>query len=153
ALDGVGDEADGLIGRRSGEGLEDQLEIMAAEIGHEPGELGVVMTLDDGERIRVGRQVPAQLLTPRRATLKDERRIELVRAVVDPAPDLPAAGLSENALEQLAVLEQHHLPAEVLEEAGDLHEQPVGYDAVEALAVVVDHPPGVAEAMLPVLEQ
>ena len=35
----------------------------------------------------------------------------------------------------------------------DLREQPLGHHAVEALAVVVDHPPEIADVVLPALEQ
>ena len=67
----------------------------------------------------------------------------MVGAVVDPLLEALATGLREGALQELAVLEQHDLPAQVLEQAGHLHEQAVGDHRVEALAVVVDDPPAV----------
>ena len=90
---------------------------------------------------------------PRRAALEDERRVEHVGAVVDPLLEALSAGLGERALQQLAVLDEDDLPAEVLEQAGHLHEQAVGHHRVEALAVVVDHPPAVLQPVLPVFEQ
>ncbi len=39
-----------------------------------------------------------------------------------------------------------------LEQAGDAREQPVGDHRIEALAVVVDHPPDVAHVVLPAFE-
>ena len=130
ALDGVGDEALGLVGRRALEGLQDRLQVVAAEVGHEAGERGIVVPAHDGERIGMDGEVVLELPPPGRAALEHQRRVEHVGAVVDPLLEALAAGLGEGALQQLAVLEKHDLPAEVLEQARHLHEQAVGNDRV-----------------------
>ena len=85
--------------------------------------------------------------------LKHQRRVERVGAVVDPLPQMLAVGLGEGGLQQLAVLQRHDAPADQLEHLADAAEQPVVDDAVEALAVVVDHPPQVPDVVLPAFEQ
>ena len=92
-------------------------------------------------------------LAPGRAALEDQRRVERVGAVVDPVPQVLAAGLGERRLQQLAVLQRDDPPADQLEHLVDAAEQPVVHDAVEALAVVVDHPPEVPDVVLPAFEQ
>src|SRR6185312_2119280 len=85
----------------------------------------------------------------RRAALEHQRRIELVRTAVDPLPQGVAAGLAERRLLQRAVFQDHHVPAEVLEELLVALPQALAHHGVEALAVVVDDPPAVAQALLP----
>ena len=153
ALDGVGDEADRLVRRHVVEGLQDRLQVVAAEIGHEAGERGIVVPAHDVERIGMDGEVVLQLPPPGLAALEHQRRVEHVGTVVDPLLEALAAGLGEGALQQLAVLEKDDLPAEVLEQARHLHEETVGDHRVEALAVVVDDPPAVFQAVLPVFQQ
>ena len=92
-------------------------------------------------------------LAPGRAALEGERAVKLVGAVVDPLTQRLAAGLCEGGLLAAAVLQDHHLPADRLEEVLDLLEQPVGDHTVQALAVIVDDPPEVADIVLPALQQ
>jgi hypothetical protein len=66
-----------------------------------------------------------ELPAPGRAALEHQRRVELVGAVVDPFLQPLAARLGKGRLQQLAVLEEHNLPAEVLEQGRHLHEQAV----------------------------
>ena len=153
ALDGVGDEAYGLIGRRVVEGLQDGLQVMPAEVGHELGERGVIVPAHDRQGIGMDGELFFQLPPPGRPALEHQRRVEHVGAVVDPLLETLAAGLGEGPLQQLAVLDEHYLPAEVLEQRRHLHEQAVRDHGIEALAVVVDDPPAVLEAVLPVFEQ
>ena len=153
ALDGVGDEADRLVGRHRLEGLQDRLQVVAAEVGHEAGQRRIVVPAHDVERIGVDGEVVLQLAAPGLAALEHQRRVEHVGAVVDPLLEALAAGLGEGTLQELAVFQQHYFPAEVLEQARHLHEQAIGDHRVEALAVVVDDPPAVLEPVLPVFEQ
>ena len=98
-------------------------------------------------------EVARQRLAPGRAALVDQRRVERVGAVVDPLPQMLAAGLGEGRFQQLAVLQGDDAPADQLEHLVDAAEQPVGDHAVEALAVVVDDPPEIADVVLPAFEQ
>ena len=116
ALDGVGDEAHGLARRRALERFQDRLHVVPAEIGHQAGKLGIVVTAHDGERVGMDREVLFELPPPRRAALEDERRVEHVGTVVDPLLQALPAGLGERALQQLAVLDEDDLPAQVLEQ-------------------------------------
>ena len=153
ALDGVGDEAVRPVVVHRLERLAHQIEIVAAEIGHEARELVVVVLGEQRADARQVAEVLLQTLAPPGATLERQRRVEIVRTVVDPLPQRRAIGLGERRLQQLAVLERDHLPADRAEEVLDLGEQALGHDPIEALAVVVDHPPDVADVVLPALEQ
>ena len=93
------------------------------------------------------------MLAPALAALVDQRRIERVRAGVDPLAQMLAVGPGEGRLEPLAVFEGDDAPAHHAEQRVDAVEQAVADDRVEALAVVVDHPPEIAHVVLPALEQ
>ena len=94
-----------------------------------------------------------QPLAPRRAALEHQRRVERVGAGVDPLLELFAARLAERGLLQRAVLQDHHVPAEILEELLVALPQALAHHGVEALPVVVDDPPAIAQALLPAFEQ
>ncbi len=98
-------------------------------------------------------EIVLEMLAPGAAALEGDRRVEIVRAVVDPAAQRLAVGPGEGRLEQLAVLEGHDPPADRAEEVLDLLEQALGHHPIQTLAVVVDHPPDVADIVLPALEQ
>ena len=68
-------------------------------------------------------------------------------------PQLLAAGLLERGLLQRAVFQDHHVPAEILEQLLVALPQAFAHDGVEALPVVVDDPPAIAQALLPAFEQ
>ena len=54
ALDGVGDEAHRLVGRRLVEGLQDGLQVVPAEVGHELGERRIVVPAHEAPACRGG---------------------------------------------------------------------------------------------------
>ena len=62
-------------------------------------------------------------------------------------------GPGEGRLQQPAVFQGDDAPAHHLEHGVDAAEQPVGDHRVEALAVVVDDPPQIADVVLPAFEQ
>ena len=93
------------------------------------------------------------MLAPARAALVDQGRVQRVGAVVDPLAQGIAARRRERALQPAAVLEGDDLPPGGAKDVVDAREQVVGDDAIEALPVVVDHPPQVADVVLPPLEQ
>ena len=153
ALDGIGDEAVRPVVRDAVEGLEHGLQVVAAEVGHQPRQRDVVVLLEQRADAGELAEIALEMLAPGGAALEGDRRVEIVRAVVDPLAERPAVGPRERRLEQLAVLQRHHPPADRAEEVLDLREQPLGHHAIEALAVVVDHPPDVPHVVLPALEQ
>ena len=152
-LDRVGDEAVRAIVLDAVERLAHAVEVMAAEIGHQPGERVVVMLGQDvADHVEMA-EVAAEALAPGSTTLEGDRGVEVVRTVVDPLAERIAARPREGRLQQLAVFQRHDPPADGAEEILDLLEQPLGHHPVETLAVVVDHPPDVAHIVLPALEQ
>src|SRR6185369_17507962 len=88
-------------------------------------------------------------LAPRRAAGEYQRRVELVRATVDPGTQLFAARFLERGALQRAVFHDAHVPAEIFEELLVALPQAFAHDLVETLAVIVDHPPAIAQAVLP----
>ena len=153
ALDGVADEAGRPVVRRCRvERLDQRRQVVPAEIAHQPRELVVRALVDQPRHRPLIAEVVHQALAPRRAALERQRRIELVRAVVDPGAQRLAARLLERGLLQRAVLDDHDVPAERLEQRLVARPQAFADHRVEALAIVVDHPPAIAQALLPAFE-
>ena len=154
ALDRIGEEADRpVVLPRLLEGIEQARQVVAAEIGHELRQLLVRALLDEPRHRPLVAEVVEETLAPSGAALIGQGGIELVRAGIDPVAQALAAGLLEGLLHQHAVLEDHHVPAEIAEQRLEALPQALADHRVEALAVVVDDPPRVADAVLPALEQ
>jgi hypothetical protein len=126
---------------------------VAAEIGHQPRELVVGAALDRARDLALVAEVVEQALAPGGPALEGERRVELVWAGLDPLLQALAAGLGESGLLQLAVAQHHHIPAEVAEDRLEAGIEALADHRIEALAVVVDDPPGVAKPVLPAFQQ
>ena len=60
---------------------------------------------------------------------------------------------SERRFQEPPVFQADDAPAHHLEHRIDAAEQPVGDDLIEALTIVVDHPPQIADIVLPAFEQ
>ncbi len=153
ALDRIGDEAGRLVVGDGVEGIEHRAHVVAGEVCHQPRQRAVVVLVEDGADAGIAVEVAAQMLAPALAALVDQRRIERIRAGVDPFAQLAAVGAGEGGLQQMPVFEGDDAPAEHLEQGVDAPEQPVGDDRVEALAVVIDDPPQIAHIVLPALHQ
>ena len=153
ALDGVGDEADRTIVIDRFKCLDHAGHVVAAEVGHQRQQFVIAAPVDQLRHLPLIADVVLQMLAEGRPTLEAQRRIHLVRAIIDPAPQGLAAGLGERRLHQAAVFHDHDLPAEIAEHGFELRPQPFAHDGIEALAVVIDHPPGAAQAVLPALQQ
>ena len=153
-FDGIGDEADRPIMRaRLFEGLDQRRQVVAAEIGHQPRQFLVAAAFDQpGNRALIA-DVVEQALAPGRSALERQRGIELVRAAIDPLPEGLAAGFGEGGFEQPAVLEHDDVPAEIPEQRLEAFPQAFAHDGVEALPVVVDDPPRIAQAVLPAFQK
>ncbi len=93
------------------------------------------------------------MLAPALAALVDQRRIERVRAGVDPLAQMMPVGAGKGRLQQPPVFQCDDAPAHHLEHRVDAAEEAIGDHRVEALAVVVDDPPEVADVVLPAFEQ
>ena len=153
ALGGVADQAGRPVVLDAVEGVEQHVDVVAGEVGHQRVQGRIVAALHQGPRVRLAGEVPRQPLAPPRAALEGERGIERVRAVVDPAPQRFPARLGEGGLLQPAVFQRQHPPPDRAEQLVDAPEQPVRDHRIEALAVVVDHPPEVPHVVLPALQQ
>ena len=126
---------------------------MAAEIGHEARELPVRAALDQPRDGPLVAEIVEEPLAPGGAALEGQGGIELVRAVVDPGAQRSPPGLAEGLLHQGAVFEDHDVPAEGPEQRLEAGIEALADHRVEALAVVVDDPPRVAQPLLPAFEQ
>ena len=153
ALDRVGDEASRPVVRDLIERVENRLDVVAAEIGHQIGQSGVVRSLEKCSDESVVARDLRQFRPPASPALEGQGRVEIVRAVVDPAAQGLATWLGEGGLKLRAVLDRHDFPADLVEEALDLGEQLLRHDAVQRLTVVVDDPPDVADVVLPALQE
>ena len=153
ALDRVRNETRRLIAVRLGaQRVDHRFDVMAAEIGHQRAQIVIRQRVDD--RARLGApEIGQQRLAPRRAALEGQRRIERVRAVIDPGAQCLAALARERGFQTAAVLDGDDVPAHVAEQALDAAEQPVGHDGIEALAVVVHDPPQIADVVFPAFQQ
>ena len=155
ALDGVGDEAHRLVRRRVVERLQDRL----AGRGRRDWSSAAPSAASSCRRTMASvsgwiGEVLLELPPPGGAALEHQRRVEHVGAVVDPL----LAGARRRARRRprcssLPYLSSTTFQPRFSNSAGHLHEQPVRDHRVEALAVVVDDPPAVPEAVLPVFEQ
>ena len=153
ALGGVADQAGRPVVVDAVEGVQQHVDVVAREVGHQRVQGRIVAALHQDPRVVVAGEILHQPLAPPRAALEGERGIERVRAVVDPGPERRPAGLGEGGLLQPAVFQRQHPPADRAEQLVDAPEQPVRDHRIEALAVVVDHPPEVPHVVLPALQQ
>jgi hypothetical protein len=77
---------------------------VAAEIGHEAGERGIVVPAQKRQRVGMDGEVVLQLSPPRGTALEHQRRVDHVGAVVDPLLEALATGLGERPLQSLPYL-------------------------------------------------
>ena len=155
ALDRVGDEAGRLVafGVLGAEGLDQRLDVVAAEIHHQRRQLIIGQGVDDGADARDAAKVGQQGLAPGGAALEGQGGVEAVRAVVDPAAQRLPVRAREGGFQPAAVFQRDDVPAHVAEQALDPAEEPVGHHGIERLAVVVHHPPDIADVVLPAFQQ
>src|SRR5207247_5753615 len=115
-LDGVADEADRPVVVDLAEGFDQRGEVVTREVGHQPRELLVRARPDQPGDVALVADLVEEALAPSGAALEHERGIELVRATVDPLAQALAASLAERPLQQRAVFENDHVPAEGFEQ-------------------------------------
>src|SRR5215831_3371639 len=116
AFDRISNEATRPVVIDSVEGGDDRTKIVAAEIVHQPRQLVVAAALQQsGDRSPIADLI-VKPLAPCRSALKHQGRIELVRAIIDPAAQGLAAQLGKCRLLKRAVFEQDHIPAEIAEQ-------------------------------------
>src|SRR3546814_19958966 len=84
--------------------LDQRLDTMTAQIGHERGQRLVVKAVEQLLHIGLAADIGHQPRAPRRSALIGERSIVRIRAVIDPVFQRLPAGLLERGLLKLAVL-------------------------------------------------
>src|SRR5271166_3520703 len=113
----------------------------------------IVVLVQELAHARSVAKIAQEMLAPARSALVNEGGVEGVGALVDPLPKGVAAPLCERRLEAPSVLEDDDVPAHVTKKRIDLQGEAVLHHAVQALPVVVDHPPHIADVVLPALEE
>jgi len=144
----VADEAGGPVVVDLAESLDHRRQVVPAEIAHQPREFIIRALLDQLGDVALVSQFIQQALAPRSSPLEHQRGVKLVRTAVDQFAQTLAARLLERGLLQRAVLDDHHVPAEGLEQRLVARPQALADHRVEALAVVVDDPPAVPQTLL-----
>ena len=165
ALDRIGEDTGRPVVLDAVEGLQQGFQVVAAQVGHQPMQRRVVV---HRQQVAHRRVVPmrfqdvgapaAQLFLAAfapgdRAALVGERRVERIGALVDPVAQLAAAGLLERRLQQRAVFDRDDAPAEGLKQVIEMAVVEIRDRAVQALAVVVDDPPDIADVVFPAFQQ
>ena len=126
---------------------------MPAEIGHQPRQLVIGAALDQPGNVALIADIVEQPLAPGGPALEGQSRIELVRTIVDPFAQALAARLGESRFQQVAIFQDDDVPAEIAEDRLEPLPQALAHHRIEALAIVVDDPPAIAQSMLPAFEQ
>jgi hypothetical protein len=149
AFDRVGEEDGRPVIGDTVERLGQRFEALATEIVHQGVQFLVAALREQSRDVALIAKVVHQAFPPRGAALIGERGVVRIRTGLDPglqrfcrrAPRRrPAAG---------AVTQHNDAPAESLEDRLDLFPEAFMHHPIEALAVIVDDPPGVAQLMLP----
>src|SRR5437764_5676499 len=152
-LDRIGDKAGRLVIGNGVKRVEYRAHIVTGEIGHQPPQRLVVVLVEDRANAGIAVEIAAEMLSPALAALVDEGGVERIRAGVDPFAQLLAIRPGKRGLQEAAVFQRDDAPAEHLEQGVDATEEPVGDHGVEALAVVIDYPPEIADIVLPAFEE
>ena len=150
ALDRVGHDDDRPAPHRLclGERLKYLLHVVAAEVHQQVLERGVRHVGQDAAHVNARRLSPLDHGAADFRPVRIQQRLVFgVAARIDPPPQSLAAGALEKFQLPAAVLEPQHFPALGLEQARDLQHLPFGCDVVQALAVDVDDPPQVVQAV------
>ena len=152
ALDSVSDKANGPIVIDALERLNHAGHVMAAEIRHQIEQFVIAAPVDQLRHGALIADLVFEMSSERRPALKAQSRVHRVGAGIDPAPQRLSAGFGERRLHQPAIFHDHDIPAEIAKHGFEFFPQAFAHYGVQALAVVVDHPPCVAQAMLPALQ-
>ena len=149
ALDRPGDEQGRDVVLRRVERLDQGLHAMAAEVGEQRRERRIVMLLEERRSLLAELAPRSAPATPRRpgSGAPTGRRSDSCSN-----QSFSAACCVERGLQLLAVAQLDHAPAAASEDLVEPLEHAVGAGRVEALAVVVDDPPQVADVVLGALD-
>src|SRR5206468_2614594 len=141
ALDRPGDEQSRDIVVRRIERLDQRLNAMTAKVGEQRCQSLVVILLEERRGLFAELRLDAR--APRRAALVMKRRQLGVGQLLEPVRQRPMS--VERRLQPFAVAQLDDAPAATAENLVEALEHAVDAGRVEALAVVVDDPPQVAD--------
>jgi hypothetical protein len=147
ALDRPGDEQGGDVVLGRVERFDERFHAMAAEVGEQRRERLVVIVFDEGGILP---ELGFDALPPRRTALVMQRRELVVRKPLEPV--LQRLVLRQHRRQLLAVAQLDHTPAAASEDLIEPLEHSIGARRIEALAIVVDDPPQVADVVLRALD-
>ena len=136
-LDRIGDEQRRPVVRRRRERRHQRRDAVAAEVGHDVGERGIVEARQQLGDVRPLADVGGQPRAPRRPALVGQRGEVDVRAGVDPFAQAGAAGQRECRLLLAAILERQDAPAARLEDVVEAAER---RERFGRMIVTSDHP-------------
>ena len=155
ALNGIGNKASGLItGRILGaESLGQGFNVMPAEIGHQRGKLIIRKRVNNGANAGNAAKLGQDGGTPGGTALEGQRGVKAIRAIINPAAQLIAIGPGKGRFQPPAIFQRDDIPAHVAEQAFDTAKKPVRHDGIERLAVVIHHPPDIADIVLPAFQK
>ena len=122
---------------------------MPAEVFHQGGKGCIVAAVQDGQVGQIGQQPFA----PGRPALIQQRGVERVGAGIDPVAQRCAAGFGKGRLLQRPIFQPDDAPAKGGKNRLGPFPQPFMDHAIQTLAVVVDHPPDMAQIVFPTLQQ
>ena len=154
ALDGIGNDQRRPVARGGfGIGGKQRGDAMAAQIGHQPRQFIIVAPCQQRRQPAFAADIGGQPCPPGGAALIGQRGEFDIGAIVDPGFERGTTGFGKGSLLAAAVLDGDHPPAAGFEDVVETPEHAVGGGMVEALAVVVDDPPAVADVVLVAFDQ
>ena len=151
ALDRVGDETHRAIMIDGLKCLQHGYKIMAGKIAHEREKFSIAALFN--QPVSLCGQFQKHALAKGSSALKTKRGVKLVGAGIDPVSQRLATVLVERSLHQLAVFEDHDVPAKIAEHRVELLPKSLPHNGVQRLAIIIDDPPGVAQTLFPAVDQ
>ena len=128
------------------------VQVMPTQVGQQGVQIAIVIFVEQlRDPLRIA-QITPQLLAPRRSTLKNQGRVERIRAIVEPLLQGSSTRIFEGFFESLAVLQDVDVPIDQLKHLADAFNELILDHDVQALTVVINHPPHVAQVLLPTFE-
>ncbi len=153
SLDRIGDKACGAIIWHCRESMQQGRNIVTAQIGHQGIQPRIVIAVDQAVQILIMGQVPLDLRAPGGRALKGQGRIDIIGTCIDPPLQRLPARLGKSGHLFRAIFQCDHVPANGPEEPPDNPEQLFVYHPIQALPVVINHPPDIADVMFPGVHQ
>ena len=126
---------------------------MPAQIGHQVMQRIIFIFAQKARQRIIAGHIGCNLFAPCRPALKCQRRIDVIWRVIEPFFQGLTARLGKGLMQFSAILNRDHVPADRPEEpANDAKQMGINH-AIKALAVIINHPPNIADVMLPRIQK